>query len=216
MEFKYALESGKPIVAFVHRNPEKLPLEKSEKTQAGRDRLKKFRNEACNGRMVKFWSNKDELKSEIILTMPNLIRDVPTNGWEKSDGTIDPNDIPTLESDFFTGTWKSTTFTVLGDEKDKVDTLELVYDASTGLIKGSINRLLPEDQAQRKWNCNGCVVGDSIVIQYYSHKMRSAGCGLFRHYKGLIYRGSYLRYDYGTKKIDCIKVEMQKVDRDEY
>lgn len=215
MEYNYAKETGKPIIAFIHRNPDKLSAEKCETTRVGRDRLKKFRNEASTGRTVRYWSNKDELKSDIILSMQNLIRDVPTQGWVKSDSVTNPADIPTSSSDFYTGQWKSTTYMNNGTEIDKEDILNLYYDGYTGMIRGIIDRITPEDQNQRKWNCIGCVVGESIVIMYYSQQMRSVGCGLVRHYHNLLYKGSYLRYNYGTRKIECIKLTMQKVEDNE-
>ena len=84
MEFRYALNAGKPIIAFIHRNPDELPGKYCERTKAARNRLEKFKNLAKTGRMVQFWSNKDELKGQVILAIPQLIADSPAKGWEKS------------------------------------------------------------------------------------------------------------------------------------
>lgn len=217
MEFKYALDTKKPIIAFIHRDPDSLAGKNCEKTKIGRLRLEKFRNLAKTGRVVKFWSNKDELKSQVVLSMPQLITSVPAKGWERSKKISALEEAASLlHADFFTGKWKSTTFK---DGKysviDKTDIVDLVYDSYTGAISGKIKRLLPEDQNTRLWKCSGRVLGESIVLLYYSSKMQSLGCGLLRHYKNLLYRGYYLRYNYGTKAIDCISMTMQKDDGDQ-
>lgn len=210
MEFRYALETNKPIIAFIHREPEMIIGKNCESTKVGRARLEKFRKLAKTGRLVKFWSNKDELKSEVVLSIPQLIRDVPSMGWEKC-GVTRIADPPFQNTDFFTGQWKSMTYkNNKFTELDKIDICSFVYDANSGAITGTIKRVFPEDQAGRFWQCDGCVVGESIALLYYSHRMRSMGCGLLRHYRDLIYRGYYLRYNYGTKAIDCITMMIQK------
>lgn len=43
MEYRYALETQKPIIAFLHKNPEEIKSKFAEKTQEGRDKLISFR-----------------------------------------------------------------------------------------------------------------------------------------------------------------------------
>ena len=44
MEYRYALETGKPIIAFVHRDPGTLPANRCEDTEEGKAGLESFRN----------------------------------------------------------------------------------------------------------------------------------------------------------------------------
>ena len=44
MEYRYALEIEKPIIAFIHRNPELLPSGRCEPTDDGKRKLADFRS----------------------------------------------------------------------------------------------------------------------------------------------------------------------------
>lgn len=44
MEYRYALDSGKPTIAFLHRDPGKVIADKSESTDEGKAKLKAFRD----------------------------------------------------------------------------------------------------------------------------------------------------------------------------
>lgn len=88
---------------------------------------------------------------------------------------------------------------------------ELIYNPITHLISGKIKRYKPEDQNKRKWKCIGCMVGDTLALIYYSHKGHSAGSALLRHYYEDEYRGNYLRFDYGTNKIDQQNIILKKI-----
>ena len=83
MEYDYAIQSGKPIIVFIHSEPHLLPLMKSEETKLGKQRLNKFIKKASTGREVAFWTNKDNLKSKVIIAILAMIRDYPTGGWVK-------------------------------------------------------------------------------------------------------------------------------------
>lgn len=207
MEFEYALNTGKPIIAFIHEDIGKLPLEKSEKTKIGQSRLKKFRKKAQTGRTVLFWTNKDNLKAAVLKSMPSVIQDSPSVGWIKAGDIVDSNSHLSLahsKNDYFSGTWESTT------EQGFADNVDLKYDEQKHLLSGTIERIEPENQKHRRWRCIGCVVGESILLIYYSHSKNSAGCALLRHYHEAIYRGYYLRYDYGSRSINKVAMTLKK------
>lgn len=42
MEFEYALETGKPIISFLHKSPEKIPAGKSEQDPEKKEKLAEF------------------------------------------------------------------------------------------------------------------------------------------------------------------------------
>src|SRR5690242_20626815 len=42
MEYQYALSIGKPTIAFLHKDIGLIPVNKSEATQEGKDKLTKF------------------------------------------------------------------------------------------------------------------------------------------------------------------------------
>lgn len=84
MEYRYAVEQGKPVVAFLHREPSSLPLQRSETTQLGRDRLQQFR-ELCQQKVVKYWTSPADLGSVVSRSLIRLVRDRPAVGWVRAD-----------------------------------------------------------------------------------------------------------------------------------
>lgn len=67
-EYRYAVEKGKPIVAFLHSSPGKLVSDNCELTEKGRKRLEAFR-ELAKKKICKFWSNADELAAVVTVAM---------------------------------------------------------------------------------------------------------------------------------------------------
>lgn len=84
-EFDYALDKKIPVMCFVFELIEQLPCSKIERTDAGRDRFSKFREKVCNGRIVSFYNNVDELKSRIATSINKCIKDFPAVGWVRGD-----------------------------------------------------------------------------------------------------------------------------------
>ena len=205
MEFDYAFSIGKPIIAFIHKEPGTIPADKCEKTQIGQQRLAKFRKKAEAGRMVQRWTNKDNLKASIVASIPALIKDNPAGGWAKQSNDISDATYTTMTDDLFSGEWQSET------EQHTVDRLTISLVNKSPYFKGTITREKPIDQNTRKWNCSGCVVGESMVILYESQSSYSAGCALLRHYRDSIYKGYYLRYNFQSKEIEKKELTLNKL-----
>lgn len=103
MEYNYALETGKPIIAFIHNNIDELKAKKVEETKVGKKRLEKFKKKIQkSGRNVKFWDNIGGLISDIKMSIPQLINDFPSTGWIKGDDCIDDGCFQMIDS------WKLT------------------------------------------------------------------------------------------------------------
>lgn len=83
MEFDYALKKDKPIIALLYDGIEDLPKSKTENTTTRHSKLLKFRNKACAGRIIKKWTNKDNLKSAAFAAINALIQDEDNGlrGW---------------------------------------------------------------------------------------------------------------------------------------
>ena len=90
MEYEYALKKGKPVIGFVHGDPGKIPLEKSEQTPDGRQQLEAFR-ELVKQKMVRYWTDAKELGSVISRSMIQLIKNSPAVGWVRADSVPDLN-----------------------------------------------------------------------------------------------------------------------------
>lgn len=61
MEFDYALKTGKPIIALLHKYSDTLPVIKSELNEDKRRKLNAFREKAKDGRLIHYWTSKEDL-----------------------------------------------------------------------------------------------------------------------------------------------------------
>lgn len=89
MEFEYALSTGKPIIAFLHKNPDKI---ESGKTEKGKNSLEEFRDKAKK-KVIRYWETPVELGSVVSRSMINLIKNFPAEGWVKAGSIVDEKSI---------------------------------------------------------------------------------------------------------------------------
>jgi hypothetical protein len=84
-EYDYAIEKGLKVIAFVHEDPGKLPLEKSDIKEELRVRLSAFLDKIKEGRLVKFWNTGSELPGLVALSLPKTIKAYPAVGWVRAN-----------------------------------------------------------------------------------------------------------------------------------
>jgi hypothetical protein len=84
MEYRYAASKGKPVIAFLHKEPGQLPAKLTEQTEEGRKRLDGFRQFAQK-KMCKYWSTAHELGSVVSRSLIVLQRTYPGVGWVRAD-----------------------------------------------------------------------------------------------------------------------------------
>lgn len=87
-EYRYALQSDKPIIGFLHRDIGSLPQNVCEATSEGQDKLKEFRA-LVGSKMCKMWGSPEELGSVVSRSLVNLQRRHPGVGWVRGDVTTD-------------------------------------------------------------------------------------------------------------------------------
>lgn len=80
MEYRYAVDNGKPVIAFLHQNPGSISAEKTEKSPEATEKLDAFRA-LCQTRVVKFWDSPQSLGSVVSRSIVRLIKDRPAVGW---------------------------------------------------------------------------------------------------------------------------------------
>jgi len=93
-EFEYAKEKGIPILTFVKKDIDNIPVNKSERDEKKRIMLDSFRTKALNGRMANFWDNDDELKYKIHSSLSKEFKTHPRAGWIRGD-IFDENELIT-------------------------------------------------------------------------------------------------------------------------
>ena len=84
MEYDYALRQGKPIIALVYDNIDTLIKSKCESSKKKEMLLARFRNKVCEGRIIKKWSNKDNLKAATLTALAEEIKHTNCLGWVKN------------------------------------------------------------------------------------------------------------------------------------
>lgn len=80
-EYDYAVSVGKPVIAFLHRDPGAISFDKSEQDSEIRARLFAFRKKVEEGHHCKYWSNADDLGGKVSRAMINLRKTHPSDGW---------------------------------------------------------------------------------------------------------------------------------------
>ena len=86
MEYQYAVERGKPIVAFLHGEPDSIPSKWVDSTEEGRCKLQAFRDLARQ-RVCKEWKTSHELGSVVTRSLVSLRKRHPAVGWIRADQT---------------------------------------------------------------------------------------------------------------------------------
>ena len=83
-EYDYAISKGLKVLAFIHENPEDIPLGKSDTDPDLRAKLEKFREKVANNRLVKMWSDASQLPGLIALSLTKTIKVYPAVGWVRA------------------------------------------------------------------------------------------------------------------------------------
>jgi hypothetical protein len=83
-EYRYAVETGKPVIAFLHKDPSQIPTGKSESNTESLAKLKDFRALAQQ-KTCKYWVSPSELGSAVSRSLVRLINTHPMPGWIRAD-----------------------------------------------------------------------------------------------------------------------------------
>ncbi len=88
-EYEYAVSVGVPTIAFLHKDISSLPKGKTESDPAVEKKLNDFIG-IVKTRLCKFWVTGDDLASQVVLSLNNLIKTKPRVGWMKADMSASP------------------------------------------------------------------------------------------------------------------------------
>ena len=89
-EYNYAVETGKPIIAYVHANPGSVAHDMTDKDPGKEAQLEAFRKRIRDGsdgkrRNVGEFLTPDELGAKVSRSMSRAIRKYPGTGWVRGD-----------------------------------------------------------------------------------------------------------------------------------
>jgi Domain of unknown function (DUF4062) len=95
-EYDYAVSMGKPVMAFLHGQPDDIPSGKSEKTEAAQGKLKLFREKVQGSKHCKYWTTADELAGQVALSFAYFTKTYPAIGWVRADQQDSPETLKEL------------------------------------------------------------------------------------------------------------------------
>ena len=79
-EFHDAVGAGKPVMAFLHENPDKIPVGKSEKKEDAQAKLVAFRAKVEELKHVKYWGERRRSSGESCNELRELHQALPCGG----------------------------------------------------------------------------------------------------------------------------------------
>jgi hypothetical protein len=89
-EYEYALSKNIPVLAFIHKEPGKIAAEKTETDQKQVARLDDFRRRLKASRIVDFWTDLNDLCTNVLVAVTSAVTLSPGIGWVRGDNAIDP------------------------------------------------------------------------------------------------------------------------------
>lgn len=84
-EYDYATSQGKPVLAFLHADPDQIPSGKTDRSPEAAEKLNAFRTKVRRAKHVKFWNNAEHLAGLVALSFAQFTRQYPAVGWIRAD-----------------------------------------------------------------------------------------------------------------------------------
>jgi hypothetical protein len=84
-EYDYAVSRAKPVMAFLHGNPETLPVSSSEINAEARAKLEAFSTKVRKAKHVKYWVSAEDLAGKVALSFAQFTKQYPSVGWVSAD-----------------------------------------------------------------------------------------------------------------------------------
>lgn len=89
-EFEYAREKGIPVLVFVMKDIDSIPVNKTDQDEKKKKKLIKFRDLAMQNRLARYWDDYKDLKYEVQTSLAKTFKMSPRTGWIK--GNIQNNE----------------------------------------------------------------------------------------------------------------------------
>jgi rRNA processing protein Krr1/Pno1 len=96
-ECDYALETKKPVLAFLVKNPGNLRVDETDYDPEKAQKLIAFKKKLEEKRIVKYWEDGSRLVNDIKDSINDIVRRRPGVGWIRGDQALDPKVYKDLE-----------------------------------------------------------------------------------------------------------------------
>jgi len=84
-EFRYAVSKNIPVIVMLNGARGRIPVERTEGTDAGKKRLEEFIVEASNRRTWKTWVTIGDLQAGVLAALVHAKQTKPATGWMRGD-----------------------------------------------------------------------------------------------------------------------------------
>ena len=148
-EYDYAVKQGKPVIALLHKNPNKIERDKTDQSEKLHKKFIKFRDKVKKGRLVAFWENKDNLASELKSSIYQAIDYYSKNSDSPIIGWVRGNSVANLENEHLNETLKSKNIQIKEDN-DKISKLEQENNRLNRTEEKYLGEIKTLEQAKQK------------------------------------------------------------------
>jgi uncharacterized protein DUF4062 len=195
MEFDYALEKKKPILAFLHADPDNIPAGKIDKDDKLRAALEAFKKKV-KVKHVKYWKNPDELKAQVIQSISAETKRNPQEGWVRANRASDPlilenmrQEIDRLNRDLLSVKTEPPTDVQQYAQGSEKFTVEVTYDTQAD---SDI-----DDTIEVSWNYIFFEVGPLLLEEATENQMK-------RRFAEELYRYDFAKFPKDLKRVSSI------------
>ena len=84
-EFDYAQSVGKTVIALLHNDIASLPMKNFDPDTTLLAKLEAFRDKVKTGRMIRHWTNRDQLIAAMMQAIVKAVSTYPATGWIRGD-----------------------------------------------------------------------------------------------------------------------------------
>lgn len=84
LEYDYAISMKVPVISFLHKKPEIISVNKTDRNSDLEEKLTSFRDKVSH-KMIKYWESPVDLGSVVSRSIIKIIKSHPQPGWVKGD-----------------------------------------------------------------------------------------------------------------------------------
>ncbi|WP_421580100.1 DUF4062 domain-containing protein [Shinella sp. M31] len=97
-EYDYAVETGRFVIAFVHAEPGAISVQNSDVKPELAAALNAFRGKVMKGRLVREWTNRQDLQLAVLKSLLHAFTAYPQVGWIRGDTAADRETLEQVNS----------------------------------------------------------------------------------------------------------------------
>ena len=84
-EYDYAVRKKKPVLAFLHKNPDELPRQDTDTENTAWKKLLKFRTTLAKNHTLVMWTSAEDLRAKVIVSITSEMKRRPAVGWVRAN-----------------------------------------------------------------------------------------------------------------------------------